>query len=154
MVINPICNLSLHSRALFVHCNDVIMSAMASQITSLTSVYSTIYLGADQWKHQSSASLAFVWGIHRWSVNSLHKRPVTRKMFLFDDVIMEAVYGVLSPARTRFENFLLIKKYHRFLCKNAAGMPAQLMIDTIMLTSNLAASILRQIWCAVRNLTA
>ena len=41
------------------------MSTIASQITSLTIVYSTIYSGADQSKHQSSASLAFVWGIHR-----------------------------------------------------------------------------------------
>ena len=60
----------------------------ASQITSLTSVYSTIYSGADQRKHQSSTSLAFLWGNHRWPVNSLHKWPVTRKMFPFDDVIM------------------------------------------------------------------
>ena len=43
--------------------------------------------GADQRKHQSSASLAFVLGIHRWPVNSPHKGPVTRKMFPFDDVI-------------------------------------------------------------------
>ena len=42
------------------HYNDVIMSAMASQIASLTSVYSTVYSGADQRKHQRSASLAFV----------------------------------------------------------------------------------------------
>ena len=47
------------------------------------------YSDADQRKHQSSASLAFVWGIHRGSVNSPHKWPVTRKMFPFDDVIME-----------------------------------------------------------------
>ena len=64
------------------------MSAMASQITSLTIVYSTVYSGADQRKHQSSASLAFMRGIHRWPVNSPHKGPVTRKMLLFDDVIM------------------------------------------------------------------
>ena len=44
--------------------------------------------GADQRMHQRSASLAFVKGIHRWPVNSPHKRPVTRKMFPFDDVIM------------------------------------------------------------------
>ena len=55
------------------------MSAMASQITSLTIVYSIVYSGADQRKHQSSASLAFVRGIHRWPVNSQHKGPVTRK---------------------------------------------------------------------------
>ena len=48
----------------------------------------TGYSGADQRKHQSSASLAFVRGIHRGPVNSLHKWPVTRKMFPFDDVIM------------------------------------------------------------------
>ena len=46
------------------------MGTMASQITSLTIVYSTIYSDADQRKHQSSASLAFVRGIHRWPVNS------------------------------------------------------------------------------------
>ena len=68
----------------------VIMSAMASQITSLTIVYIGVYLGADQRKHQSSASLAFVRGIHRWPVISPHKGPVTRKMFPFDDVIMDA----------------------------------------------------------------
>ena len=59
-----------------IHHSDVIMGAMASQIISLTIVYSTVYSGADQRKHQSSASLAFVWEIHRWPVNSLHKWPV------------------------------------------------------------------------------
>ena len=71
------------------HYDDVIMGTIASQITSLTSVYSNVYSGADQSKHQSSASLAFVWGIHRGPVNSPHKWPVARKMFPFDDVIME-----------------------------------------------------------------
>ena len=47
------------------HYGDVIMGTIASRITSLTIVYSTVYSGADQRKHQSSASLAFVWGIHR-----------------------------------------------------------------------------------------
>ena len=70
------------------HYDDVIMNAMASQITSLTIVYSTVYSGADQRKHESSASLAFVWGIHRGPVNYPHKWPLTRKMFPFDDVIM------------------------------------------------------------------
>ena len=60
---------------------------MASQISSLTIVYSTVYSGADERKHQSSTSLAFVRGIHRWPVNSPHKGQVTRKMFPFDDVI-------------------------------------------------------------------
>ena len=64
------------------------MIAMASQITNLSIVYSTVYLGTDERKHQSSASLAFVRGIHRWPVNSPHKGPVTRKMFPFAGVIM------------------------------------------------------------------
>ena len=76
------------SRFALVHYNDVIMSMMASQITSLTIVYSTVYSGADQRKHKSSASLAFMRGIHWWPVNSPHKGPVTWKMFPFDDVIM------------------------------------------------------------------
>ena len=62
-----------------IHYSYIIMSAMASEITGLTIVYSIVYLGADQRKHQSSASLTFVWGIHWSPVNSPHKRPVTRK---------------------------------------------------------------------------
>ena len=64
------------------------MGTIASQITSLTIVYSTVYSDADQRKHQSSASLAFVPGIQRWPVNSQHKWPVMRKKFPLDDVIM------------------------------------------------------------------
>ena len=70
------------------HYNDVIMTTIASQITSLTAAYSTVYSDADQRKHQSSVSLAFVWEIHRRPVNSAHKGQVTRKMFPFNDVIM------------------------------------------------------------------
>ena len=69
------------------HYDDVIMGAIASLITSLTIVYSTVYSDADQRNHQSSASLAFVWGIHQGPVNSPHKWPVTRKVFPFDNVM-------------------------------------------------------------------
>ena len=73
------------NRTIYVFCcthyGDVIMGAIASQITSLTIVYSTVYSDADQRKHQSSASLAFVRGIHRGPVNSPHKWPVTQKCF-------------------------------------------------------------------------
>ena len=55
------------------------MSAKASQITGVMIIYSTFCSGADQRKHQSSASLAFVRGIHQWPVNSPHKGPVTRE---------------------------------------------------------------------------
>ena len=71
------------------HYNGVIMGAMAPQITSIIIVYCTVPSGADQGKHQSSASLAFVRGIHWWPVNSPHKWPVTRTMFPFDDVKMK-----------------------------------------------------------------
>ena len=72
----------------YIHYDDVIMTMLASQITSLTVVYSIVYSGVNQRKHQSSASLAFVREIHRGPVNFPHKWPVTRKMFPFDDVIM------------------------------------------------------------------
>ena len=68
------------------HYSDVIMSAMASQITGVSIVYSIVCSCADQRKHQSSASLAFVRGIYRSPVNSPHKEPVTRKMSPFDDI--------------------------------------------------------------------
>ena len=69
-----------------IHCTTPLnmantVTAMASQITSLTIVYSSIYSGADQRKHQSSASLAFVWGIHRWPVNTPHKSQQRGKCF-------------------------------------------------------------------------
>ena len=72
-----------------VYNSDVIMSAMASQITGVLIVCLNVCSVTDQRKHQSSMSLAFVGGIHRWPMNSTHKGPVTRKMFPFDDVTME-----------------------------------------------------------------
>ena len=71
------------------HYSVVIMGAIASQIAIPTSVYSTDYSSADQRKHQSSASLAFV--------NSPHKWPVMRKMFPFDDVIMKIMLDIIHP---------------------------------------------------------
>ena len=62
------------------HYNDVIMGAMAFQITSLTIVYSTVYSGADQ-RNRSSASLAFVRGIHRWPVNPRTKGQLRGNCF-------------------------------------------------------------------------
>ena len=95
-----------------IHYSDVTMRATASLITGVSIVYSTVYSGADQRKHQSSASLAFVRGIHRWPVNSPHKGPVTRKMFPLDDVIMLAdiqckntVINILWPKQTKWPTF-------------------------------------------------
>ena len=80
------------------HYSDVMMSTMASQITSLTIAHWPVYSGAGQRKHQSFTSLAFVWGIHRWPVNSPYKGPVTRTMFPFDDVIMHKEANGLSTS--------------------------------------------------------
>ena len=99
------------------HYDDVIMGAMASQITSLTIVYSTLYWGTDQSKHQSSASLAFVWGIHRGPVNSPHKWPVTRKMFPFDDIIKTLGQAM---AWHRTGNKPLLKKIYQNIWCNMA----------------------------------
>ena len=84
------CRLSATHVTDITHYSDVLMGTMASQITTLIIVNSTVYSGADQRKCPSSASLAFVWGPHRWPVHSPHKWPVTRNMFPFEDVFMVA----------------------------------------------------------------
>ena len=86
------------------------MNAMASQITSLTIVYSTVSSGTDQRKHQSSASLAFVQGIHRRPVNYPHKGSVTRKMFPFDDVI---IYGMSFASRIQWSPLGSLTNSHK-----------------------------------------
>ena len=86
------------------------MGTIASHITSLTIVYSSVYSGTDQRKHQSSASLAFVRGIHRWSVNSTHKRPVTRKMFPFDDVMMKLTFLGFTLNMTEMSTWMWVLK--------------------------------------------
>ena len=91
------------------------MGAIASQFTSLTIVYSTVWPGADQRKHQSSASLAFLRGIHRWPVNSPHKGPVTRKIFPFDYVIMRhrsLLGGLLSAFSCFVVEWFRTLKWH------------------------------------------
>ena len=64
------------------------MNTIASQIIGISIICSTISSGTDQRKHQSSASLAFMRGIHWWPVDSLHKGPVMQEMFPFDELIM------------------------------------------------------------------
>ena len=123
----------LYAQTVCCHYNDVMMSAMASQITSLTIVYSTVYSGADQRKHQSSASLAFVRGIHRWPVNSPHKWPVTRKMFPFDDVIMVYMVKKYCGACVRFPVMFIFHlqtiicwKEVRFMFWQSLSYPAEI----------------------------
>ena len=62
------------------------MGAMASKITSLTIVYSTVYSDTDQRKHQSSASLAFVWGIHRILAPVISHLQASRRSITLEDL--------------------------------------------------------------------
>ena len=86
------------------HYSDVIRTAMASQITSVAIVYSIVYSGADQRKHRSFVSLAFVRAIHRWPVYSPHKGPVTGKFF----------HLMTSSWPTLVENYLSQSSLSRF----------------------------------------
>ena len=95
-----------------IHYSDVIMGAIVSQITSLTTVYSTVYSDPDQRNYQSSAPLAFVRGSHRWPVKFPHKWPVTRKMFPFDDVIILILYALKFVVIC----FLVVISWASFCC--------------------------------------
>ena len=113
--VNSFCNFGWPRRCQtnWIHYSDVIMNSMASQITGISMVCSTVCSGADQRKHQSSASLAFVRGIHRWPVNSPHKRAVTRKMFPFDDVIVKVLWTREISAQDEFLGDII---YHNSSC--------------------------------------
>ena len=91
------------------HYSDVIMSTIASLITGVSIVYWTVCSDADQRKHQSSALLAFVRGIHQWPVNSPHKGPVTRKIFSFNDVIMISRLRILLLEENKSIHHLIPK---------------------------------------------
>ena len=101
------------------------MIAMASQITGVSIVCSTICSDTDQRKHQSSAPMAFVRGIHRWPMDFLDKGPVTRKKFPFDGVIMKDLVShdtqqlpvpVMIPGQWSPEEFIL--RHFRNKCLN------------------------------------
>ena len=109
--------------ALMLHYCDVIMGAIASQITGLAIVYSTVYSDADQ--HQSSASLAFVQGIHRGPVNSPHKWPVTRKMFTFDDVIMVFDVGLHTLLNKQSSSWLFETPFETFIWRHHDAHPVK-----------------------------
>ena len=102
------------------HYNDIIVSAMASQITGVSIVCSTVGSSADQRKRQSSASLAFVRGIHRWPANSSYKGPVTRIFFPFDDVIK----GWISREKFASDDIISILRwsYKYNLCCTALSL--------------------------------
>ena len=87
------------------------MRAMASKITGVSIICSTVGSGAAQRKHQGFASLASVRGNHRWPVNSPHKRQVTRKMFPFDDVVMIVQRsGIGNPLVSSIGGFIFSRR--------------------------------------------
>ena len=106
------------------HCSDVIMGVMACQITSLTIVYSTVHSGADQRKRQSSASLAFVQGIHRWPVNS--PTNVEDVSIWTEDVTMDQLWivrwckGLVTSGCPHFEH--LITEFHTKNCNTTENI--------------------------------
>ena len=116
--------------------SDVTIGTMASQITNLVIVYSTIYSGGDKRKHKSFASLAFVMGIHGSPLNFPHKRPATGKMFPFDDVIMV----LCIPRHTHNTTFFLCGIYNppcrRFTLQNNARSTISIMLLMIMTSLN------------------
>ena len=67
------------------HCNDFRIGAMASQITGVSIVWSTVCSGAEQQQQQQKIKAPRHWGE---SMDSNNKGPVTRRMLPFDDVIM------------------------------------------------------------------
>ena len=137
--------------------DDVIMGPMSSQITSITNVYSTVYSGVDQRNHQSSASLAFLRGSHRWPVNSSHKGPVTRKMFPFDDFITWIHKRQHIPSRVRFD----LSKIYFFYFKLSKWMPIliypfALPNEPMSFSSNnnrFFSNILSSVWLMLPNLS-
>ena len=112
-IFNPITNEQLGMLGC-VHYDDVIMTMLASQISSLPVVCSIVYSDVNQRKHQSSASLAFVREIHRGPVNFPHKWPVMRKMFPFDDVIMSLVATHDLVLKNRPSVSTMLTKYWLF----------------------------------------
>ena len=128
----------MYQISMYSHYDDVIMSAIASRITSLTIFYLIVYSRADLRKHQSSASLAFVRGIHRGPVNSPHKGSVTRKIFPFDDVIMPVICLLIF---VKFSSWKLI-----ISCHNASeGTPTDM---SLQYQTKLQWNTTKREWCA------
>ena len=122
--------------------SNVIMSAMTSQITSASIVYSPVCSGADQRKHKSSASHAFLRGIQRWQVDSLHKGPATRKMSSFNDVIIVFLRGRVSTKLAFLNriNSMNLKKY-KHICMFPLGM-SKFKVDLCPCNSDICRPIL------------
>ena len=92
--------------------------------------------GTDQRKRQSSSSLAFVRGIHRWPVNSPRKRTATRKRFPFDDIIMTSTFtGTVMttfashvPAMKVLSQLIWRNKYGKCICSSWQEIRTRLLL--------------------------
>ena len=96
------------------HYTDVIMGEIAFQITSLTIAYSTVYSDADQRKHHSSASLAFVWGIHRGLLAQMASNAENVSIWWrhHDSWYTRAMAHVIAHSR-QYQMRLLCQQYER-----------------------------------------
>ena len=133
------------------HYNDVIMGTIVSQIASFTIVYSMVYSGADQRKHQSSATLAFVRWIHRGLVTW----PVTWKMFLFDDVIMSPVsYRALFQHKTIFSDtdIIQIQTIMKIRLSGSYTFLTMILDDVVMQWARASASVILNMQIMVMSL--
>ena len=112
------------------------MTTMASQITSLTIVYSTVYSGTDQRKHQSSSSLAFVRRIHRWPVNDTNLFWTRLVQYVFD----WPLWGEFTGDRWMIQIYFGPDWYYMYLnqktiyqchiLNNAPIMPSKLLLES------------------------
>ena len=112
------------------------MSAMASQITGVPIVCWTVYSSTDQRKHQISASLTFVKGIHRWPMGSPHKGPVTRKMFPFDYDIMCKWVCCDLYCRSHISRFCWIHAVNLPIFLMVAALPEDCQIEYVWCSAN------------------
>ena len=116
------------------HCNDVIMGAMASQITSLTIVHSTVYTRRRSKKHQNSTSL----------MNSPQKWPVTRNMFPFDDVIVPVIMLSVHKLNTLLDPYLWATR-SPFMTKGYYETSIHWVRQTVIFTSDIPYTIMHQL---------
>ena len=98
------------------------MRVMVSQIIGVSSVCSSVCSGTNQRKHQSSASLAFVRGIHRWPVVSPHKGAVTRKSFHL--MTSSCYYQICWNFQASRSGFIIVQSVsHTLLAKKVVTPP-------------------------------
>ena len=149
------------------HYSDDIMNEMASQVPGVSIVCPTVCWSTNQRKRQSSASLVFVRGSHRWPVDSPHKGPVTRKKFPFDDhalqrshILPYQITDILTVCSTDFQakNKEIPKCHVTGICES--NLPHKAMRKTLayhdvimaMSTTQKPTTLVNMIQCQVLHL--